>query len=202
MRSRFILTSGFISSVKFIISLYAKRLRGRPSLPLCVQQCLPPLSSPSLQAHIFISSLFEWLNYSDMCKWVVFIFLPGKWKLKVTWYDLHLLLKLNCSECAVWIIVAMRGFVNRRAMTLAPQRSIWSTVKGSLLQPTLPAFIRPLFEYSSQNKGNHVRHTGLGQGPTLSRATSLDFEDPLGASKFPTHMEEMNLLTCFQSLSI
>lgn len=54
----FILTSGFISSVRFIISLNARRLRGRPSLTHEMQQCLPLLSSSPLDAHIFISLVF------------------------------------------------------------------------------------------------------------------------------------------------
>lgn len=118
-KGRFILTSGFISPVRLVISLYARRLRGRPSLTHEMQQFLPPLSLSSLPAWIFISAIFfEWLNYSDLCKWVVFIFPPWKWKLKVTQHDPHLLLKLNCSECAVWIIVSADGFVNHGAATL------------------------------------------------------------------------------------
>lgn len=167
-KRRFILTSGFISSVRFIISLYARRLRGRPSLTHEMQQCLPPLSLSSLHAHIFISPIFEWLNYSDLCKWVVFIFPRWKWKLKVTQRDPHLLLKLNCSECAVWIIVTMEGFVNRRAVTLQTC-SICTSLEESQCYDLHSCFYKALFKYSWQNKSNHVLSTVAGQRLTLSR---------------------------------
>lgn len=151
-KGRFILTSGFISSVRFIISLYARWLRGRPSLRHDKQQCLPtlPLSSP--HAHIFISHIFEWLNYSDLCKWVVFIFLPWKWKLKVTQRDPHLLLKLNCSECAVWIIPSLQGFVNRWAVTPARTQHLYQFGRISVLWPTLCAFMKPYLNILHRTK--------------------------------------------------
>lgn len=119
-KRRFIPTSGFISSVRVVISLYVRRLRGRAIINERDATVPPPLSLSSLPAHIFISPFFfffERLNYSDLCKWVVFIFPPWKWKLKVTQRDPHLLLKLNCSECAVGIIVSAEGFVNHGAAT-------------------------------------------------------------------------------------
>lgn len=57
-KGRFILTSGFISPVRGAISLYARRLRGRPSLTREMQQFLPPLSFSSLPVRIFISAIF------------------------------------------------------------------------------------------------------------------------------------------------
>ena len=198
MRRRFILTSGFISSVRFIISLYARRLRGRPSLPsTCNSVSLLFLLLSS--GPYFHLSLFEWLNYSDMCKWVVFIFLPWKWKLKVTQRDPHLLLKLNCSECAVWIIVAMQGFVNPARCTASA--AAW---KNCRVTTHTPRFYKAPFEYSPQNKSNHVGRTGPGQGPALGGNTSLRwvFEDPFGASKFLTPTEGTWMIRGFHLLSV
>lgn len=150
------------------------------------------LSSPSLQAHIFISALFDWLNYSDMCKWVVFIFLPGMWKLKVTRCDPHLLLKLNCSECAVWIIVAMQGFVNRHAVTLPTAQRLQQQEESPCYDPLPPPLWGP-FEYSPQNKGNHVPCAGPGQGPALCLWFKGRFWRPIRGLKVPhTDVDNMN----------
>ena len=63
---------------------------------------IPPIFS-------FFPPFFEWANYSNLCKWVVSIFLLSRWKLKVTRRDPHLLLRLNCSVCVVWITVMVQA---------------------------------------------------------------------------------------------
>lgn len=84
---------------------------------LCkVQQFPPPSPSflflyPSSLSHSSSHhiSFFLWANYSNLCKWVVSIFLLSEWKLKVTWSDPHLLLVLNCRGCAVRITLMAQG---------------------------------------------------------------------------------------------
>lgn len=66
----FILTSGFISPVWVVISLYARRLRGRPSLTREMQQFLPPLSFSALPAPIFISAIFFFFWVTELFRFV------------------------------------------------------------------------------------------------------------------------------------
>lgn len=156
-RCRFLLTSGFISSVRFIIS----RLR---SVRHYVRHATVSRSSSFILPSRFHLSRFDWLNYSDLCKWLVFIFLPWKWKLKVTQRDPHLLLKLNCSECAVWLARNPLGFVNRRLWPCSHAASAPVAMNWCVMTRVL-RFYGATFKYSQQNKSNHVQ-TGLpGQGP-------------------------------------
>lgn len=83
-KGRFILTSGFISPVRVIISLYARRLRGRPSLTREMQQFFP-LSLSSPPARIFISAIFFFLSdwIIQICANELFSFShpgSGNWK--------------------------------------------------------------------------------------------------------------------------
>lgn len=163
-KRRFILTSGFISAVRFVISLYARRRRGRPSLTPTMQQC-PPRSFfiPSAGPR-FHFSVSEWLNYSDLCKWVVFIFPGCEWKLKVTRRDPRLLLKLNCGECAAWIIVPARGALLTGELWPPQIRSICTSLEESACcDPHATLLWRRVWIFSAEQKQS-CRERGGGSG--------------------------------------
>lgn len=115
---------------------------------------------------------FEWANYSNLCKWVVSIFLLSEWKLKVTWRDPHQLLVLNCRECAVRITLMAQG----RARDLLTTE-IWPCLciapavvrnNHSVMTHT-SGFIKHRLNIPQRTPGNHVHHANGVSGVSLNR---------------------------------